>query len=197
MGRWNYAIGFFSRRSKPANGTTGWLNLFTGDLYDRRWFEQRRVTSRVQRNGIEMSDPVPVCLQLVDDAEEWKRFITRPPREPKPDVQAAHEYFEAKAASTAANLSFTVGAEHTLWIRRMVFTVLKYDGIMILDSFEAHPALRQQYSDRISSVSDDDVAYLLAWWLALAADDPAGQRNNVSVVTGLSFAAEPVGGLRR
>lgn len=196
-------MGFFSGRSKPSHQDSGgWIthSAFVGDLYDRRWFERGRATSRVQRNGIEMSDPIPPGLRLIDDAEESKRFFTRLPREREVEARAAREYFKAKVLATAENLSFTIDKSHIPLVLRMVFTVLKWDGMMLLDNFHAHPALRQQYSVYVSSIGDDDVISLLAWWIALSNDDPAGGTSmwlHMSMDKGIRLGFEEAGALPR
>lgn len=167
-------MGFFQRSQPAADGTTGWGGLFTSELYERRWFDAGQATSRVERNGREMTDPVPPGLRLIDDAASSKRFFAQASGIREPQPQAAGDYFEVKVTSTAANLSLTLGSDQAALVRRMAFTVLKFDGMLLLENFGAHPGLKQQYGNLLSATEDDDVVSLLGWWLGVAADDPSG-----------------------
>lgn len=169
-------MGIFGRKSPQLSSSTstGWATTYVSDLYSRRWIENDVATPKVERDGKEVTDPVPPGLRLLEDAGAARRFFAQPPARRDPATGAAAEYVESKIAWTSHNLSFDLKPEQRYWVNRFIYTVFKVDGLMMLDAFNAHGDLQAAHSTLVDTTAEDDAVTLVAWWMALSADDPYG-----------------------
>jgi len=192
-------MGFF-KRAQSQRGDTGWAALFVGDLYDRRWFEAGVATERVERNGRELTDPVPPGLRIIGDADQYGRFLATPADAGSPNAEGARRYFDAKVKATATTLAFPASETLIRNIQSLAVAVFLMDGLSLLDRYDANPALRHSNARLGITPGDTDIIPLLEWWMALASRDDSGGTSmflHISMDKAMRLGFEDAGALPR